>query len=310
MTAQAPGSALGGPVGAVTGGAPPPDDATYDERRTSFLTRFAANKPAVIGLVVLVLTVLAAVLAPVLAGHDPNTTDVSAVSRPPSAAHLLGTDASGRDVLSRLLHGAQVSLAIGTVAAVSAVAIGLVLGLAAGVLGGWVDTAVMRMVDVVLSFPALVPIILLVAVIGPSITTIIVVIAVFEWGTACRITRQLTLSVKEQDFVLGARALGAGNVWIMRKHIVRHVLAPLTVVVSMLSAGAIQLEAALSFLGLGVRPPQASWGGMLYDAQSLTILQSMPWMWLPPGLAIVITVLSINFLGDGLREALDPRANR
>jgi peptide/nickel transport system permease protein len=165
----------------------------------------------------------------------------------------------------------------------------------------------MRIVEVFLSFPSLIVIILLVSILGPSITTIVLVIAVFEWPTACRIVRQMALSLREMDFVLAARAIGCSKLRIMTRHIVGGVVSPLTVVVTLLSAQAILLEAALSFLGLGVTQPQASWGGMLQRAQSLTILESMPWLWLPPGIAIAVTVLAINFVGDGLRDALDPR---
>ncbi|MBB5791826.1 ABC transporter permease [Jiangella mangrovi] len=278
--------------------------------RRAAVRRFLRNRLAAAGLVFLVLATLAAIFAPLLAPHDPNAVDLQAYQQPPGGDHLLGTDSSGRDILSRVLYGARVSLTIGIVAALSAAALGLALGLLAGYLGRWVDGVVMRLVEIVLSFPALIPIILVITIVGPSMTTIVVVIAVFEWGTACRVTRALTMSLKEQDLALGTRALGAGSFWLVRKHILRPVLSPLTVVVTLLSAGAIQLEAALSFLGLGVRPPQASWGGMLNEAQSLTILEGAPWMWVFPGLAIILTVLSLNFVGDGLRDALDPRQKR
>jgi peptide/nickel transport system permease protein len=278
--------------------------------RRAAVRRFLRNRLAAAGAVFLVIAALAAILAPLISPHDPNTVDLSAYQLPPGGDHLLGTDTSGRDVLTRILYGARVSLTIGIVAALSAAALGLVLGLLAGYLGGWVDALVMRLVEVVLSFPALIPIILVITIVGPSMTTIVVVIAVFEWGTACRVTRALTMSLKEQDLTRGTRALGASSFWLVRKHFLRPVLSPLTVVVTILSAGAIQLEAALSFLGLGVRPPQASWGGMLNEAQSLTILEGAPWMWVFPGAAIVLTVLSLNFVGDGLRDALDPRDKR
>nr|WP_245951285.1 ABC transporter permease [Phytoactinopolyspora halophila] len=199
------------------------------------------------------------------------------------------------------------SLTVGIAAAVSATGLGTLLGLIAGIFRGWVDAIIMRVVDVFLSFPPLVVILLLVAILGPSVTTIIVVIAAFEWPTACRIVRQVSLSVREMDYVLSARAMGSGSLAIVRRHMIGPVLPPLTVVATLLSANAILLEAALSFLGLGVERPNATWGGMLQAAQSMTILQEMPWLWLPPGVAIAATVLSINFMGDGLRDAFDPR---
>ena len=248
-----------------------------------------------------------AIFAEFLAPYDPNVVNTSAFRTPPSSEHWLGTDSAGRDVLSRLIFGARVSLTVGVAAALSALGLGTLLGLLAGVVGGWVDSFIMRAVDVFLSFPSLMLILLLVAVLGPSIGTIVVVIALFEWPTAARIVRQMALSVKETDFVLSARAVGSSRWRIMRKHVAPAVLSPLTVVGTLLAAQAILLEAALSFLGLGVKQPQASWGGMLEEAKSLTILEQMPWMWIPPGLTIAVTVLAINFIGDGLRDAFDPR---
>ena len=269
--------------------------------------RFLRHRLALAGLAFLGLLILVALFAPWVAPHDPDLANVRAFRNPPSAEHWLGTDSAGRDVLSRIIFGSRVSLTVGIAAAISAAGLGTLLGLISGMFGGWVDTAIMRLVDVFLSFPSLLVILLLVAVLGPSITTIVVVIALFEWPTACRIVRQLSLSLKETDFVLAARATGASRWRMMRRHIAAGVLSPLTVVGTLLSAQAILLEAALSFLGLGVRQPQASWGGMLQAAQSLTILQEMPWLWIPPGVAIAATVLAINFVGDGLRDAFDPR---
>lgn len=269
--------------------------------------RFRRHRLALVGAIFLVVLAVAAILASVIAPFDPNAVDLAHFRQPPSASHWLGTDSAGRDVLSRLLFGGRVSLTVGIAAAVSAGLLGLVLGLLAGVLGGWVDAVIMRLVEVFLSFPSLIVIILLVSILGPGVGTIVVVIALFEWPTACRIVRQMSLSIKEMDFVLAARAIGSGNVRLMARHMVAGVVSPLTVVVTVLSAQAILLEAALSFLGLGVTQPQASWGGMLQQAQSLTILESMPWLWLPPGIAIALTVLAINFVGDGLRDAFDPR---
>ena len=271
------------------------------------MRRFRRHRLALGGAVFIALLIVVAVFATWIAPYDPNTVNVMAFREPPSAEHWLGTDSAGRDVLSRLIHGARVSLTVGIAAALSAAGLGTLLGLVAGVFGRWVDTVIMRLVDIFLSFPSLIVILLLVAVLGPSIWTIVVVIALFEWPTACRIVRQLALSYKEMDFVLAARATGASQLRIMRRHIVAGVLSPLTVVATLLSAQAILLEAALSFLGLGVKQPQASWGGMLQAAQSLTILQEMPWLWIPPGVAIAVTVLAINFIGDGLRDAFDPR---
>lgn len=272
--------------------------------------RFMKHRLALASLVFVVFLVLLAVFAPVVAPADPNAVDLSSLRAPPSAEHWLGTDAAGRDVLSRIIYGARVSLTVGIAAAVSAAGLGTLLGLVAGFTKGWVDGVIMRVVDIFLSFPSLIVILLLVAILGPSVVTIVVVIAFFEWPTSCRIVRQMTLALREHDFVLAARAGGSSNFRIMRRHILAGVVSPLTVVTTLLSASAILLEAALSFLGLGVRPPQASWGGMLNEAQSITVLEGMPWLWLPPGIAIAATVLAINFIGDGLRDAFDPRQTR
>jgi peptide/nickel transport system permease protein len=295
---------------AVPGGSTEPVDGAAPSSQSPLryaLGRFRRHKLALSGLILLIILAILAILAPWISPFDPNTVDLAQFRRAPSSAHWLGTDEAGRDVLSRLLYGARVSLTVGVAAALSAGFIGLTLGLLAGFLGGWVDATVMRLTEVVLSFPSLVVIILLVAVLGPSVTTIVVVIALFEWPTGCRIVRQITRVTKETGFVLAARSVGASNVRLMLKHTIGSVTSPLTVVVTLLSAQAILLEAALSFLGLGVNPPQASWGGMLQSAQSLTVLADYPWLWLPPGIAIALTVLAINFVGDGLRDAFDPR---
>ena len=289
------------------------DDPALRPPRSPFkiaIRRFMKHRLALISLIFVAVLVLMAVLAPLIAPADPNAVDLSSLRSPPSADHWLGTDSAGRDVLSRIIYGARVSLTVGIAAAISAAGLGTLLGLIAGFTKGWVDSVIMRTVDIFLSFPSLIVILLLVAILGPSVTTIVVVIAFFEWPTSCRIVRQMTLSLREHDFVLAARAGGSSNFRIMRRHILSGVVSPLTVVTTLLSASAILLEAALSFLGLGVRPPQASWGGMLNEAQSITVLERMPWLWLPPGIAIAATVLAINFIGDGLRDAFDPRQTR
>ena len=274
------------------------------------IRRFMKHRLALVSFIFVVFLVLIALLAPFVAPTDPNAIDLTSLRKPPSGEHWLGTDSAGRDVLSRIIYGARVSLTVGIAAALSAAGLGTFLGLVAGMTNRRVDTVIMRIVDIFLSFPSLIVILLIVAVLGPSVTTIVVVIAFFEWPTACRIVRQMTLALREHGFVLAARAGGSSNFRIMWRHILAGVVSPLTVVATLLSASAILLEAALSFLGLGVRQPQASWGGMLNEAQSITVLEGMPWLWLPPGIAIAATVLAINFIGDGLRDAFDPRQTR
>ncbi|QYH35277.1 ABC transporter permease [Salinibacterium sp. M195] len=274
------------------------------------IRRFLRHRVAVIALVVMVLLALAAIILPFVIGIDPNAVDVRAIRRAPSPEHLLGTDAAGRDVLARLISGGQISLIVGLSAALIATFTGLVLGAVAGYFGGWVDSLISRFADVVITFPTLIAIIVIVAFVGPSLPTLIIAIGLFGWPIAFRIVRGLTLSLREQDSIQATVGLGASPGRILRKHVVPSVVAPLTVVATLEVAQAILLEAALSFLGLGVPPPTASWGNMLNDAQSLTILETTPWLWLPPGIAIAVTVLAVNFVGDGLRDAVDPRSSR
>ncbi|WP_083460097.1 ABC transporter permease [Jiangella muralis] len=271
--------------------------------------RFRRHKVAVAGLVVLVLFGLAAIVLPFFL-DDPNAVDPTAIRQGPGDGHLLGTDSAGRDVLARLVAGGRVSLLVGLSVAALTTTIGLVLGAVAGYYRGWVDAVLSRVTDVVLSFPTLIIVIVVVAFVGPSVPALILGIGLFHWPVAFRIVRGLTLSLREQDSIQAVSGLGAGPARVLRKHVVPAVVAPLTVVATLEVAQAILLEAALSFIGLGVPPPTASWGNMLNEAQSLTILESMPWLWLPPGIAIALTVLAVNFVGDGLRDAADPRAAR
>jgi ABC-type dipeptide/oligopeptide/nickel transport system permease subunit len=270
--------------------------------------RFLRNRLAVAGAVTLALVALAALLAPVLTPYDPTAVDLSAFREPPSGAHLLGTDSSGRDVFTRLLYAGRVSLSVGLAAALASVLIGLLLGAVAGLLRGWVDSVIMRITDVVLSFPAIVVLVVLAGMLGPSVGLLILIMGAVNWPTSCRVVRGLVLSLREQEYFQAARAVGAGHGWVLLRHVVPAVLAPLSVVATLLVASSVLGEATLSFLGLGVQAPQASWGNMLNDAQSLTLVRTMPWLWLPPGLAIALTVLAVNFVGDGLRDAVDPRS--
>jgi peptide/nickel transport system permease protein len=269
--------------------------------------RFRRHRLAMIGVAVIAFVSLISIAAPAIAPYDPVAIDLSASRQPPSQAHLFGTDLTGRDVLSRLIYGGQVSLTVGLSAALLSTLIGLVLGLVAGYFRGWADSVVMRLTEIILSYPLLVMIIVLAAVIGPGVGSIVLGVGLFGWPTTCRIVRGQTLSLREQDFVMAARSLGATHVRVISRHLIPLVLAPLTVTATFGVAYAVLLEAALSFLGLGIRPPQPSWGNMLSAAQSILILESMPWLWSLPGIAIGVTVLAVNFIGDGLRDALDPR---
>ncbi|MGO1582105.1 MAG: oligopeptide ABC transporter permease [Actinomycetaceae bacterium] len=272
--------------------------------------RFLKNPVAVIGVVALVITVLASVLAPLISPYPPNAIDLTNVRQPPSADHLLGTDSTGRDVFSRLLAGGQISLMVGFLAALMAVVIGTLAGVVAGWFGGIVDGIISRVIDIMLSVPPVLVIIVLAGVIGPSVPMLIIVIAGLAWPTPARIARGVVLSLREEEFVQAARALGSRTGFILFRHLVPGVLPPIVVSATLLVAESVLLESSLSFLGAGVQPPESSWGNMLNEAQSLTVLSSMPWLWVPAGLMIAVTVLSAMAIGDGVRDAIDPRKNR
>ncbi len=259
-----------------------------------------------IGVVVLIFLVLLAIGAPWVARQDPYAVDLRAYRNPPTTGHILGTDSSGRDVFARLLYGARISLSVGVVAVSVYTALGLILGSLAGYYGGWVDSLLMRLADVVMAFPSLVLIITIASVVGPSIYNVMLVIGLLGWPPIARIVRGMFLSLRKREFVVAAQASGVGSPRLIWRHLVPNVLAPVIVAATYGMASAILIEAGLSFLGLGVQPPTASWGNMLNAAQSISILETMPWLWVPPGLMIAITVLSLNFMGDGLRDALDP----
>ena len=273
------------------------------------LRRFIRNPIAVIGVIALLIAVLASVLAPVISPYPPNAIDLAAVRQAPSADHLLGTDSTGRDVFSRMLAGGQISLLVGFSAALMAVAIGTLAGVTAGWFGGIIDAFISRVIDIMLSVPAVLVIIVLAGVIGPSVPMLIIVIAGLAWPAPARIARSVVLSLREEEFVQAARAFGSRTRYIIFRHLVPGVLPPIVVSATLLVAEAVLLESSLSFLGAGVQPPESSWGNMLNEAQSLTVLSSMPWLWVPPGLMIAITVLSAMAVGDGIRDAIDPRKN-
>jgi peptide/nickel transport system permease protein len=269
--------------------------------------RFRRHRLALVGLGVLALLGLAAIFAGVLAGYDPNRGDLTQLRAPPNAKHLLGTDSAGRDVLARLLFGARISMLVGVVSVSIAAVIGTAIGLQAGYVGGWVDNLLMRFTEVIMTFPVLFAVIVLVALVGPNVFNVILVIGVLGWPGLARLIRGQVLSLRETDYVIAARATGARDARILLVHILPGVLPYVMVASTLGMASAILTEAALSFLGLGVQIPISTWGNMLYSAQSLAVLQGMPWLWIPPGAAIALSVLAANFVGDGLRDALDPR---
>jgi peptide/nickel transport system permease protein len=272
------------------------------------LRRFLRHRLAVAGLLfMLVLAVVTFPLAPVVAPIPPERTDLRAVRQPPSADHKLGTDLIGRDVLSRVVYGGRVSLAVGFFAVLIFMTIGTVLGGLAGYYGGRVDSIIMRVTDTVMAFPVIVILISIVAIIGPGLQNVMLAIGLISWTGVARLVRSQVLSLRTVDFVTAAKSSGVPERHILGRHIFPSVVGPITVAGSFGIAGAILTEASLSFLGLGVQVPTPSWGNMLNESQSIQIIETIPWMWIPPGLMISLCVLAINFIGDGLRDALDPR---
>ncbi len=268
--------------------------------------KFLKHRLAVVGLVVIMIISIIAILAPFIAPKSPY--EIHAVfGSPPSAEHLLGTDQVGRDVFSRLVYASRVSLLVGLGAVLIYTIIGTILGAVSGYIGGWIDMLFMRMTDVFMSFPNLMVILVIVSVLGPSLLNIILILGLLGWPSVARLVRGSVLSLKEVDFVKSGIVLGLSTPRILFNHIMPNAVAPLLVHATFGMAAAIIIEASLSFLGMGVQPPIASWGNMLTDAQSITVLSSQPWLWIPPGMMIVISVLAINFVGDGLRDALDPK---
>lgn len=272
--------------------------------------RFKRHRLALISSGVLLVVVLIAVLADFVAPYNPAFIDPLVFDEAPTSAHPLGTDRIGRDVLSRLIHGGRISLSVGVVAVSIYMVIGVLLGSLSGYYGGWVDNIISRFIDIVLSFPTLMLILVLVSLLGPGLQNIMLVLGLLGWPQVARIVRGEFLRLRSNDFVWAARMIGAPNRRIITHHILPNAMGPMLVAATFGVATAILSESALSFLGLGVQPPTASWGQMLNDAQSLTILETKPWLWIPPGIMILISVLSINFIGDSLRDALDPQLRR
>ena len=269
--------------------------------------KFLAHRLAMMGTIVLILEVLAVVFLPSIMKLDPYSMDYMAFGGAPSAEHLLGCDDVGRDLFARLIFGGRVSLMVGICSALISLAIGVPLGLFAGYFRGAVETVIMRCADIFMSVPNMILILVLASVLGQSVTTVTLVIGFLGWTEFARLIYANVLSVSEKEYVESARAIGTSNFKIVTKYVLPNSFAPILIAITFQMASAILSESSLSFLGMGVQPPGASWGNMLYDAQSITVLSQKLWIWLPPGLALLITVLSINFLGDGIRDALDPK---
>ena len=271
-------------------------------------TPILANPLNVVAIALIALFALCAVFATVLAPYDPLAQDLSSRLRPPSPEHWLGTDSLGRDIASRILYGARISLIVGVVVVASAGVVGTVIGLVAGYAGGLVDEALMRLTEVFLAFPALILAMAIAGALGPSLTNAIIAIAAVTWAVYARLTRGQILSLRRREFVEAARAMGASRVRILRRHLLPNVIAPLMIQASFDLGSSIIAAAGLSFIGFGAQPPTPEWGVMISEGRNY--ISTQPWLSLFPGLAILLAVGSFNLLGDGLRDAFDPRLSR
>ena len=271
------------------------------------LRRFRRHRLAMVAAVIFGVICLSAIFAPVIERYPPDQISLRDKFQPPSAEHWFGTDRLGRDVWSRTVNGGRVSLAVGLTAALISTLIGLVFGAVSGYYGGWSDMLVMRVTDVFLTFPPIIIMLAIAAFVGQSIINVILIIGLLSWPTTARLVRGQVLAVREEQFVLASRSLGAKNGRLINLHVLPNTIAPLLAEVTFAVGAAILTEAGLSFLGLGVPQPTPSWGNMLETARSLDILENGPWMWVPPAIMTLLTILCINFIGDGVRDAIDPR---
>jgi ABC-type dipeptide/oligopeptide/nickel transport system permease subunit len=268
-------------------------------------SRLLRNPVAMAGGAVVTALIVVAIAAPYIAPYDPLHQDLANSMADPSMTHLAGTDVHGRDIFSRIIHGTRISLRIGFLGMLLGCVVGVVLGLVSGYYGGWLDTVIMRLLDVQLAFPGLLVAICIIAIIGPGLENVILAVGIFSVPLFARVTRGQVLSLKEQEFILAARMMGAQDGRIMLTHLLPNAVAPLLVLCTLRIATAILTAASLSFLGLGAQPPIPEWGAMLSDGRAY--LSIAPHVATTPGLAILVTVLAFNLLGDGLRDALDPR---
>jgi ABC-type dipeptide/oligopeptide/nickel transport system permease subunit len=286
-----------------------PPNSARKARPPRVLAAFVRNRMAVVGSLVLMIILSAALLAPWIAPHGPLTMNLVNTYQPPgSPGHLLGTDNFGRDILSRLMHGARISLFIGLVVVSIAASIGTVLGLLAGYLGGWFDDAIMRAVEIFYAFPFLVLVIAVIAVFGPSIFNVMWVLGLVSWPLYARLVRAQVMALRGVEYVEAARASGLGTLRVMFRHVLPNTLTPVIVAATFGIPEAILASAALGFLGMGVQPPTPEWGVMISEGKDF--IRRAPYLITWPGVAIMLVVLGFNFVGDGLRDALDPRSQR
>lgn len=270
----------------------------------NIVNAFKKNPMAIAGIVVILIIVLAAIFAPLICSYDPYTQDLRNALAKPSAEHILGTDSFGRDLFTRIVYGARVSLIIGLIPSIIAIIIGTIMGLMAGFLGKTADFIIMRIADIVLSFPSLLLAMVIMYTLGPSLLNLFIALSIINWGMTARTVRAQTLQLREKEFVEAARSAGVKNWTIMFRHILPNCIPSLIVIFTLDIPSAIMSEASLSFLGVGAKPPEASWGLMV--SENRDNLTKAPWVALFPGIAIMLLVLAFNFVGDAMRDALDP----
>ena len=276
--------------------------------KSQAMKKFLHNKKAMFGLFIVVLLALAVLLIPLFMDLDPYTTDRAAgFNKGPSETHILGTDDVGRDLFARVLYGGRVSLFVGITSTIISVLVGISLGLIAGYFRGAAESIIMRTADAFMSFPSMVLILVLVAVFGPSILTVTVVIGILGWTAIAKLIYGNVLSIREREYIQAAKTSGTSTWTILFSEVLPNAIPPVWANISFRVAGAILTESSLSFLGMGVQTPQASWGNIIYAAQNLMVLTARPWVWIPPGVCIILVVIGFNFIGEGVRDALDPK---
>lgn len=270
------------------------------------LRKLLSNKLAVVGIAIFSLILLSAIFAPLITAHDPQKIDLRSMLQSPSWEHIFGTDRTGRDVFARILYGGRVSILVGLGSALASASIGVAIGCYTGYRGGWIDTIALRVSEIFMSFPQIILVLLLVSIVGQSLFNLIVIFVISGWGAMYRLARARMLSLREEEYVQALQSFGVSTFKICYKHILPNALGPIMVNVTLTTAMFILAEAGLSFLGLGVPLSIPTWGNILNVAQDLRVLQNNWWMWLPVGAVISLFVLSVNFIGDGLRDSTDP----
>jgi peptide/nickel transport system permease protein len=274
------------------------------------IQRFLSERTALISCLVLAAEILLALLLPLFLDLDPYTSTGGQFSAGPAPGHIFGFDELGRDIFARVVCGGRVSLAVAFLSTCLSLAIGVPLGLLAGYFGGIWETLVMRFSDVFMAFPSMILILIFVSVVGQSAAVLIVIMGGLSWPAFARLLHGRILSVREEEYIESARAVGTGDLVIITKYILPNAIAPVLVQASFAFSGSMSMEAGLSFLGVGIRPPTPSWGNILFSAQSISVLAYKPWIWLPAGLLFLLTVFAVTFIGDGLRRVLDPKSGR